>query len=65
MTSQQADNMLAEAAYEGYRMQTGGKSRATEEDLPSWADLESKYRDAWVAAARAVEALVREPGPAA
>lgn len=56
--SQQADEHLARAAYEAYSMQTGGKSLATRDDLPGWDALESKYRDAWVTAARAVEAAV-------
>jgi hypothetical protein len=59
MTSQHADQELASVAYEAYRMQTGGVSLRTEESLPSWADMDSKYQDAWIAAARAVEMEVR------
>jgi hypothetical protein len=58
--SQQADQDLARAAYEAYRMQTGGRSLASGDDLPAWEALDSKYHDAWIAAARAVEVLVRE-----
>lgn len=61
MTSQAADQLLGQAAYDAYCMQAGGRSLATGDDLPLWADLDSKFHDAWVAAARAVEALVREP----
>ena len=58
MTSAAADDRLGRGAYAAYRMQTGGRSLATGDDLPSWEDMESKYHDAWVAAARAVENLV-------
>lgn len=56
--SQQADERLAKAAYDAYSMQTGGKSLASGEDLPTWEAMDQKYHDAWVAAARAVEAAV-------
>jgi len=62
MTSQAVDELLGQAAYEAYCTQTGGRSLATGDDLPLWDVLESKYKDAWVAAARAVEALVGERG---
>lgn len=55
---QARDQQLAQAAYEAYVMQTGGRSLATGDDLPPWEALESKYHDAWIAAARAVEAVV-------
>lgn len=38
---------LAEAAYEGYRMHTGGKSLATGTTIPKWNDLRPDIQEAW------------------
>jgi hypothetical protein len=56
--SEQRDLHLAEEAYEAYRMQTGGKSLVTGDDLPPWEGLGDAIKTAWIAAARAVEAAV-------
>jgi hypothetical protein len=58
MTSQRRDLTLGRAAYDAYCMQTGGRSLVSGDDLPSWDTLDSKYHDAWITAARAVENLV-------
>jgi hypothetical protein len=54
MTMQQNDDRLGRLAYEAYSMNTGGKSLASGDDLPSWDDQDDRYKTAWIAAARAV-----------
>lgn len=54
MTMQEQDDQLGRTAYEAYATQTGGKSLATGDDLPLWADLDSSMQTAWTAAARTV-----------
>lgn len=38
---------LAIAAYEGYRMHTGGKSLATGQNIPEWNQLRPDIQAAW------------------
>lgn len=51
----------AQIAYEAYRNHTGGKSLATGQDIPEWADLAHVIQEAWSAAATevAVECCLR------
>ncbi len=46
----------AEAAYEAYRAQAGGRSLATGAVIPPWAGLMPTIREAWTAAAGAAKA---------
>jgi hypothetical protein len=46
---------LARVGYEAYRNHTGGKSLATGQDIPAFDELPEKIKDAWLAAATAVE----------
>lgn len=59
MTSQAVDDKLGRLAYEAYCIQTGGVSLISGESLPQWDALTGGLQDAWIAAARAVEADVR------
>lgn len=53
MTSQATDQRLGKMAYDAYCTQLGGIG-----DLTPWDGLEGKYQDAWIAAARTIEAHV-------
>jgi hypothetical protein len=46
----------AQAGFESYRMQAGGKSLATGEAIPEWAQLAPAIQVAWRAAAAGVKA---------
>lgn len=46
----------AEAAYEAYRVQAGGRSLATGQPIPPWAQLPPQIQEAWLAAAGAAKA---------
>jgi hypothetical protein len=61
MVMQDDDNALGQVAYEAYSANTGGKSLATGDNLPAWADLGEAYKTAWIAAAREVVANATEP----
>ena len=61
MVMQDDDNALGQVAYEAYSANTGGKSLATGDNLPAWADLGDAYKTAWIAAAREVVANATEP----
>jgi hypothetical protein len=54
MTMQDEDERLGQVAYDAYAANTGGKSLATGDDLPLWADLGDAFKTAWIAAARTV-----------
>jgi hypothetical protein len=54
MTMQHNDTYFGRICYEAYATQTGGKSLATGDDLPSWDDLGDEYKTAWIAAAQTV-----------
>lgn len=41
-------------AYDAYLKYSDGKSLVSGVTLPAWPDLDSKIRDAWLAAAQAV-----------
>lgn len=58
MTSAAADDTLGKLAYDAYCTQTGGVSLVSGETLPQWDGLTGGLQDAWIAAARAVEAHV-------
>ncbi|MEI9975060.1 MAG: hypothetical protein WDO73_25220 [Ignavibacteriota bacterium] len=45
----------AEAAYESYRAQAGGKSLTTGTQLPAWSSLMPAIQQAWTAAAAAAK----------
>jgi len=49
---------LAEVVYTGYRDHTGGKSLATGQNLPLWADLAPVIQAAWKASVTAVLAVM-------
>lgn len=51
---------LAEAAYEGYRAHTGGKSLATGQLIPAWDELRNEIKDAWLASITAVWAVLAD-----
>jgi hypothetical protein len=53
---QEHDQRLGQIAYEGYSMQTGGKSLISGDDLPPWDFLDQSLKDAWIAAAQNVVA---------
>ena len=57
MTSAAADDRLGKMAYDAYCTQLGGIG-----DLSPWNELEGQYHDAWVAAARTIEADAYERG---
>jgi hypothetical protein len=50
------DEYFGRIAYDAYASQTGGKSLATGDDLPSWDDLGDEYKTAWIASAQTVRA---------
>jgi hypothetical protein len=50
------DDKLGKLAYDAYCTQLGV---GPDQDVPHWDGLEGQYRDAWIAAARTVEAHVR------
>lgn len=52
MTSQGADQKLGRMAYDAYCVQLGNGS--------PWDELEGRLQDAWISAARTVEAYVYE-----
>lgn len=47
------ETCAAEAAYEAYRVQAGGRSMATGAPLPPWSEIAPQIQDAWRAAAGA------------
>jgi hypothetical protein len=51
MTSAGVDDKLGKMAYDAYCTQLGGIG-----DLTPWDGLEGQYQDAWIAAARTIEA---------
>ena len=59
MTSQLDDDGLGKLLYGAY-CQTGGVSLDNGERLLPWERLESRYRTAWIAAARTLEAAIRQ-----
>lgn len=50
---------LGEIGYEQYRRQAGYKSLVTGEPIPEFEKLDPKIKEAWEAAATAVEGIVR------
>jgi len=62
MTSQASDQRLGKLAYDAYCTQAGGVSLVSGEPLPPWDGLTGPLQDAWITAARTVEAHVRERG---
>jgi hypothetical protein len=57
MTSQTVDQKLGRMAYDAYCVQLG---IGPDQDVPPWDGLEGKYQDAWISAARTVEAYAYE-----
>jgi len=53
MTSQQQDDKLGKTAYDAYKMQLGDMGEP-------WDGLSGTEQNAWIAAARTIEATVRE-----
>ncbi|HYW88606.1 MAG TPA: hypothetical protein VFB50_12600 [Chloroflexota bacterium] len=53
MTSQAVDDRLGKAAYDAYMIQLGDMSKP-------WDGLSGTEQNAWIAAARTIEAQVRE-----
>jgi hypothetical protein len=49
---------LGQIAYEAYSDKTEGRSLVNSDILPVWKDLPWEVRDAWIAAAQAVERAV-------
>lgn len=47
---------LAKCAYDAYCAQTGGVSLISGDKLPDFGTLKTEIQDAWLAAAKAVEA---------
>jgi hypothetical protein len=67
MTMQDEDERLGQVAYDAYCMNTGGRSLATGDDLPTWDAMSDAFRTAWIAAARATianAAAMSVPPPA-
>ena len=60
MTGQLRDQKLGKLAYDAYCVQTGGVSLISGVSLPPWDGLQGRYQDAWISAARVVEANVLE-----
>jgi hypothetical protein len=56
MTKGDADVIAAQAAYEAYCAEAGGKSLVSGAALPSWHLVGTAVQYAWVAAARAARA---------
>ncbi len=46
--------IYGEVAYEGYREKSEGKSLASGEPIPMWADLPGPIQEAWNASAKAI-----------
>ena len=59
MTSQLEDDRLGKLLYDAYR-QTGSVSLDNGERLLPWERLESRYRTAWIGAARTLEIAIRQ-----
>jgi hypothetical protein len=57
VTSAAEDDKLGRMAYDAYCTQLGGIG-----DLTSWDGLEGQYQDAWIAAARTIQAHAYESG---
>ena len=54
-----ADERLGRLAYEAYCGVTGWRSAITGADLPAFYDTPDKVQEAWIAAAKAIEAEVK------
>jgi hypothetical protein len=53
---------LAEAAYEGYRRESGGKSIISGQPIPPWAELQPAIQQCWRGAAVGILELL-DPNP--
>jgi hypothetical protein len=67
MTMEDEDERLGQVAYDAYCMNTGGRSLATGDELPTWDAMSDAFRTAWIGAARATianAAAMSSPPPA-
>ena len=54
-----------EAAYNGYKESTGGKSLISSDELPEWAELAEEVKTAWNEAAESVILATEDESPTA
>lgn len=58
MTSSAVDDKLGKLAYDAYCTHSGGLSLVSGEPLPPWDGQTRPIQEAWISAARTVEAFV-------